>query len=1026
MTTGIKESPGGMESRTNSTALYTAEKSDIDYFTLAGVCKRTGCSIVELIVWAIRQLIDNGVDFVESNYEDNLHSDDTRIYISTRYDPNTNHLIINVSNPNFGKHEAGFTEERVNAIFEDLNQFVSSKRNLFKLTRGYQGDAMQEELGIPTALASKYSKGREWNEPLIIRNGAGQEFEIRIVIDKINGRNYSKIKTNQTDRADNYTQVEIRVPYDKAIINLDEIKKVLIEYALLNTHISFNFDLVDYINTDNPFEFHEPNRIDLPATQKMFISNTSYKKLTRIYHFDLGIFENLLYSIENKGLNIYDDILQAHIKEGHWLVRSDDLLVPVGQLHKLPEKESRAKIRDIFLRLRNARPNQSMELGPSSDDIKTKRDMLPFHFKERSEALKLRVEQLGYNVKDIKYKIEVGYHYSNPSNRSNISQSTTDTCVPYVIEVAVIHTEDLEQKLLYCEGINASPNHYHSFTYNGYYHNYLTKGGSEKQASEANDLLRQCGYSNDSDCKPEKERSIVLLNLWSPVIEYKEYGKSSINLDPFGYAVYNLLGRMCSSTNKERNSKGEILETKSLLKDFLIERYKTVLLNPTLKETDPWKTSTVVYRKRPDLERRGLYPTRKYLQGLVKPICDEIPEMKLMMNKDGSYHFEYTGVLGVKREALGIYEATRAYIYFRGSTHPVSLKRLEELKTLAAFIVIIEKEGVVELLMHWADLYGVALCYTKGFLTDNAKEFSRLADESGCRIVILTDMDFAGRAMANLVPNIPRIGITLQTLKKLGLELNPDILEELPQPKVKNPKKHQVLTYLHNTHASTAKLMYEQGLIRNEDWKIMSGGKYGKRIEIDNVLAAAGAEKFWKDFILASFKELFETVPYPMTLNIPDYVILPKLQLLNDCVETNCKATNKDKLDEINSEYNDYNLKENGFIEDVTAEEGDITDRIEKHELVNKANIWVEQEIAKMIEEYKRRTGIAIAEKEKQKHETKRYKVDSKSKIERVDLTNEIKATPAPTAPLNDSHSVTSEHDAQNPVSDDHSKGVDK
>ena len=767
-----QESPGGMESRTNSTALYTAEKSDVDYFTLAGVCKRTGCSIVELIVWAIRQLIDNGVDFVESNNDDNLHSDDTRIYISTKYDPNTNQLIINVSNPNFGKHEAGFTEERVNAIFEDLNQFVSSKRNLFKLTRGYQGDAMQEELGIPTALASKYSKGREWNEPLIIRNGAGQEFEIRIVIDKINGRNYSKIKTNQTVRTDNYTQVEIRVPYDKAIINLDEIRQVLIEYALLNTHISFNFDLVDFINTDNPFEFHESYRIDLPATQKMFISNTSYKKLTRIYHFDLEIFENLLYSIEDKSLNIYDDILQTHIKEGHWLVRSDDLLVPVGQLHKLPERESKAKIRDIFLRLRNARPNQSMELGPSSDDIKTKRDMLPFHFKERSEALKLRVEQLGYNVKDIKYKIEVGYHYSNPSNRSNISQSTTDTCVPYVVEVAVIHTEDLEHKLLYCEGINASPNHYHSFTYNGYYHNYLTKGGSEKQASEAKDLLRQCGYSNDSDCKPEKERSIVLLNLWSPVIEYKEYGKSSINLDPFGDTIYNMLGRMCSSTNKERNSKGDVLETKSLLKDFLIERYKTVLLNPTLKETDPWKTSTVVYRKRPDLERRGLYPTRKYLQGLVKPICDEIPEMKLMMNKDGSYYFEYTGVLGVKREALGIYEATRAYIYFRGSTHPVSLKRLEELRTLAAFIVIIEKEGVVELLMHWADLYGVALCYTKGFLTDNAKELGRLADESGCRIVILTDMDFAGRAMANLVPNIPRIGITLQTLKQLGLELN--------------------------------------------------------------------------------------------------------------------------------------------------------------------------------------------------------------------------------------------------------------
>jgi hypothetical protein len=623
-----------------------------------------------------------------------------------------------------------------------------------------------------------------------------------------------------------------------------------------------------------------------------------------------------------------------------------------------------------------------MTLGPSQDDIKTKRDMLPFHFKERSEALKLRIEQLGYAVKDLKYKVEVGYNCNNYSDRSNISKSTTDTCVPFVVEVAISHTEDYVHKLLYCEGINASPNHYHSFTYDGYYHHYLTKSGSEKQAAEAKDLLRQCGYSNDSDCKPEKERSIVLLNLWSPVIEYKEYGKSSINLDPFGYIVYNMLGRMCSSTNKARNSKGEVLETRNLMNDFLIERYKTVLLNPNLKETDPWKTSTVVYRKRPDLEQRGLYPTRKYLQGLVKPICDEIPEMKLVRNEDGSYHFEYTAVIGVKREALGIYEATRAYIYFRGSTYPVSLKRLEELKTLAAFIVIIEKEGVVELLTHWADLYGVALCYTKGFLTDNAKELSRLADESGCRIVILTDMDFAGRAMANLVPNIPRIGITLQTLKQLGLELNLDILEELPQPKVKNPKKHKILTYLNNTHATTAKLMYQQEFISKEDWRVMSGGKYGKRIEIDNVLAAAGSERFWKDFILASFRELFETASYPMTLKIPEYVTPPKLQLLNDCVETNCKATNRNKLDEINSEYDDYDFKENGFIEDVTAEEGDITDRIEEHELVNEANIWVEQEIGRIVEEYKRRTGITIVEKEKLKHETKRYKVDSKSKIE--------------------------------------------
>jgi hypothetical protein len=149
--------------------------------------------------------------------------------------------------------------------------------------------------------------------------------------------------------------------------------------------------------------------------------------------------------------------------------------------------------------------------------------------------------------------------------------------------------------------------------------------------------------------------------------------------------------------------------------------------------------------------------------------------------------------------------------------------------------------------------------------------------------------------------------------------------------------------------------MYEQGLISKEDWKLMSGGKYGKRIEIDNVLAAAGAERFWRDFILMSFKELFDTAPYTMTLKIPEYVTLPNLQLLNDCVETHCKAINKDKVNEIDSEYGDYNFNENGFIEDVTAEEGDITDRIEKHELVNEGNIWLEKELARITEEYKRR-----------------------------------------------------------------------
>jgi hypothetical protein len=169
----------------STAALFTSERSNMDYYNLPGICKRTGATEDQLVVWAIQQAVDNAIDFNESNYDEEIHAINTdgcsgpfkfkmpTIDIETKYDPNKNQFIIIVRNPNFGRRHLGFTEERVHSIFEDLDQFLSSKRNLFKLNRGLQGDALKEEEGIPTALASKYNKGKAWNEPLIIRNGFG-------------------------------------------------------------------------------------------------------------------------------------------------------------------------------------------------------------------------------------------------------------------------------------------------------------------------------------------------------------------------------------------------------------------------------------------------------------------------------------------------------------------------------------------------------------------------------------------------------------------------------------------------------------------------------------------------------------------------------------------------------------------------------------------------------------------------------------------------------------------------------------
>ena len=203
---------------------------------------------------------------------------------------------MRVRNSNFGLKDIGFTEDRIHAIFDDLDRFHSSKRNLFKLSRGLQGDALKEEVGIPYALGTKYNGKEGWNEPLIIRNGNEEEFEIKAVVNKIEGRNYCTIMKKTATENDNFTEIEVRLPYNDHIIDFTDIKHVLIKFALLNTHITFHFDIVTSI-TDN-----KNWTVTLPATQKISISNTHSKRLTSIYWSDLSTFENLLYGIEDKNM----------------------------------------------------------------------------------------------------------------------------------------------------------------------------------------------------------------------------------------------------------------------------------------------------------------------------------------------------------------------------------------------------------------------------------------------------------------------------------------------------------------------------------------------------------------------------------------------------------------------------------------------------------------------------------------------------------------------------------------------------
>lgn len=143
-----------------SDTLFTSERSNTDYFTLAGVCKRTGATEDELAVFELKENTDNALDFAEANFPSS-HNGNLEIFVDVKYNPLQNYLVIKVRNSNFGLKDIGFTEERIHAIFDDLDRFHSSKRNLSKISRGLQGDALKEEVGIPYALGSKYNSKAE-------------------------------------------------------------------------------------------------------------------------------------------------------------------------------------------------------------------------------------------------------------------------------------------------------------------------------------------------------------------------------------------------------------------------------------------------------------------------------------------------------------------------------------------------------------------------------------------------------------------------------------------------------------------------------------------------------------------------------------------------------------------------------------------------------------------------------------------------------------------------------------------------
>jgi Protein of unknown function C-terminus (DUF2399) len=201
-----------------------------------------------------------------------------------------------------------------------------------------------------------------------------------------------------------------------------------------------------------------------------------------------------------------------------------------------------------------------------------------------------------------------------------------------------------------------------------------------------------------------------------------------------GQDIYNFCKNASSSSRNKNSSSSSYTENNDntyQLELLLEKRLDNLQKNPKLLETGRLIQSGIYYALRKILIEKGIkVASREHITGSIKDVCERLGK-------------KVRGV-GFKRHELGIIAAARAQLYFRGESIGVGIDEISDLAQVGTDLIIIEKEGAVEALAPFADKYGIALVYTRGFLTEYAIELSELAEKSGCNVAILTDFDASG------------------------------------------------------------------------------------------------------------------------------------------------------------------------------------------------------------------------------------------------------------------------------------------
>jgi hypothetical protein len=584
---------------------------------------------------------------------------------------------------------------------------------------------------------------------------------------------------------------------------------------------------------------------------------------------------------------------------------------------------------------------------------------LPFKIKDRENQL---VDQLAkykkgrIDLENTHAKVAIGHFPPSLNGREKAREvSINERSFYYWIEAVIAPLSDLPSnddagKLEFIGCINGTPSLDGGMSYfeNAEY-SWVNKSGDYVNATGMQELLAACGFSRYKNFSQRRKASILLLNLQTPCAEWQgSAGKTHMNLEPYQSSVAETVSKLAY---KIPSLHGEGIRTiwetglggfyKPFLIEFLKNRHEQISGNPSDTVKDRLTQSGSWYRVRPKMIAAGFKPRNKVTDSKGSEIYDWNAVRKGFTSNINKVIKELWPDGSVTRESLGIVAKARAMLYINGHVYPVSFDSKEELARIKVTdMIVVEKEGITDVLLDAAQKYRIALVATAGHFVDYVTDLMRLAHEAGrINVCVLTDYDIDGINMWRIANkkmriNIKRIGITQDIVKWLQQNGHDDLdLEDVEEEYTPNPK-----------------------LFRDGDDPYLQE----RRIELDSIIQKVGPISFWNYIVhqleteFPGVRDYREIVPEPE----PEDYYPDKVNEFLEYVATYTKQVYTPKWEEIK----ESQLKEVKGLLQVDDKIDEIDESLRP--IVQKEDKGIQKIIAKL--EELRKSGELPAVEEKQ------------------------------------------------------------